>query len=220
MPSETAAEPSPPAPLSLLSFSPRSHYDVSARVCEHRVQCPDAGQRQQRWLAIVQHGSTGQVGFLEANPSWLAIWVEDGQPDLPVPAIRSICPHRVPHQGMTSVGQGHVGREPGLDVLQCVAYAKLGMALRHLPSGFAVANQVWMWAAFLALTLSVTLQALTGNDHPHRAHGKRLRRELIVVPARVVRHARRLLVRLAPAQQDGPFLAAYQLLRALPTPAG
>ena len=97
---------------------------------------------------------------------------------------------------------------------------KLGMALRHLPSGFAVANQVWMWAAFLALTLSVTLQALTGNDHRHRAHGKRLRRELIVVPARVLRHARRLVVRLAPAQQDGPFVSAYQLLRALPAPAG
>jgi hypothetical protein len=97
---------------------------------------------------------------------------------------------------------------------------KLGMALRHLPSGFAVANQVWMWDAFLALTLSATLQAVTGNDHPHRAHGKRLRRELIVVPARVVRHARRLVVRLAPAEQDGPFLSAYQLMRALPTPAG
>ncbi|HUY55223.1 MAG TPA: transposase [Candidatus Nanopelagicaceae bacterium] len=97
---------------------------------------------------------------------------------------------------------------------------KLGMALRHLPSGFAVANQVWMWAAFLALTLSAALQALSGNDHPHRAHGKRLRRELIGVPARVVRHARRLVGRLAPAQQDGPFLAAYQLLGALPTPTG
>jgi len=97
---------------------------------------------------------------------------------------------------------------------------KLGMALRHLPSGLAVANQVWMWAAFLALTLSVTLQALSGNDHPHRAHGKQLRRELIVMPTRGVRDARRLAVRLAPAQQDWRFPAAYQLLRALRTSAG
>ena len=29
--------------------------------------------------------------------------------------------------------------------------SKLGMALRHVPSGYAAANEVWMWAAFLAL---------------------------------------------------------------------
>ena len=54
-----------------------------------------------------------------------------------------------------------------------------------------------MWAAFLALTLSAAVQALTGHDHPHRAHGKRPGRELITIPARVVHHARRLILRLA-----------------------
>src|SRR5450759_333503 len=98
--------------------------------------------------------------------------------------------------------------------------SKLGMALRHLPSGYAAANEVWMWAAFLALSLSAALQALTGHDQPHRAHGKRLRRELITVPARVVHHARRLIVRLAPGQADGPLTTGYDLLRALPGPAG
>lgn len=98
--------------------------------------------------------------------------------------------------------------------------SKLGMALRHLPSGKAAANEVWMWAALLALTLSAALQALTGYDQPHRAHGKRLRRELIRVPARVVHHARRLVVRLAPDQADGPLITAYQTLHALPGPAG
>lgn len=98
--------------------------------------------------------------------------------------------------------------------------SKLGMALRHLPSGYAVANEVWMWAAFLALTLSAALQALTGHDQPHRAHGKRLRRELITIPARVVHHARRRIVRLAPSQTDGPLIDAYKTLHALPGPAG
>ena len=98
--------------------------------------------------------------------------------------------------------------------------SKLGMALRHLPSGYAAANEVWMWAAFLALTLSAAVQALTGHDHPHRAHGKRLRRELITIPARVVHHARRLILRLAPDQADGPLIGAYHLLHALPGPAG
>ena len=98
--------------------------------------------------------------------------------------------------------------------------SKLGMALRHLPSGYAAANEVWMWAAFLALSLSTGLQALTGHDHPHRAHGKRLRRELITIPARVVHHARQLIVRLAPGQADGPLIDAYAVLHALPGPAG
>ena len=97
--------------------------------------------------------------------------------------------------------------------------SKLGMALRHLPSGYAAANEVWMWGAFLALTLSAALQALTNHDHLHRAHGKRLRRELIAVPARVVRHARRFIVRLAPGQAGGPLLVAYDRLRGLPSPA-
>ena len=94
------------------------------------------------------------------------------------------------------------------------------MALRHVPSGYAAANEVWMWAAFLALTLSAAVQALTGHDHPHRAHGKRLRRELITIPARVVHHARRLILRLAPDQADGALIGAYHVLHALPGPAG
>jgi hypothetical protein len=76
--------------------------------------------------------------------------------------------------------------------------SKLGRTLRRLPSGDAAANEVWMWAAFLALSRSAGLQALADHDHPHRAHGKRLRRELIGVPVRVVHHARRLIVRLTP----------------------
>src|SRR5450759_1964364 len=99
--------------------------------------------------------------------------------------------------------------------------SKLGMALRHLPSGYAAANEVWMWAAFLALSLSAALQALTGHDQPHRAHGKRLRRELITVPARVVHHARRLIVRHATGTtQTGPEAARKPLPLDRPCPSG
>lgn len=108
-----------------------------------------------------------------------------------------------------AVGQAHAyspmvtnPKGPAPAIGERIKDTKLGMALRHLPRGFAVANQVWIWDAFLALTRSVTLQALRGNDHPHRGHGKRRRRGLIVVPARVVR--------LAPEQQNGPFLSAYR----------
>jgi Transposase DDE domain group 1 len=98
--------------------------------------------------------------------------------------------------------------------------SKLGMALRHLPSGAAEVNAVWMWAALLALNCSAWLQALTGldTDGRGRAHGKRLRRELIGIPGRLVRHAGRLIVRVAPRYA---YLGQVrQRLAALPVPAG
>ena len=53
-----------------------------------------------------------------------------------------------------------------------------------------------MWGALLAGNISVMLQALTGIDEHSRAHGARLRHELLCVPARLVRHGRRLTLRL------------------------
>jgi hypothetical protein len=92
------------------------------------------------------------------------------------------------------------------------------MALRHLPSGSAQVNAVWMWAALVALDCSAWLQALGGVDTAGRAHGKRLRRELIGVPGRLVRHAGQLIVRLSPRYA---YLAQVrQRLAALPSPAG
>ena len=58
--------------------------------------------------------------------------------------------------------------------------SKLGMAMRHMPSGYEAVNVMWMWAALLGLNISSWLQALTGHDATDgRAHGKRLRRELV-----------------------------------------
>jgi hypothetical protein len=95
--------------------------------------------------------------------------------------------------------------------------SKHGAALRHMPSGDQAVNTVWMWAALLATAISAWLQELTGID---RGNGRgrrgitRLRRELFCVPARVVRHARRVELRLPP----GPQLLTVVLtrLRALP----
>jgi len=43
------------------------------------------------------------------------------------------------------------------------------------------------------------------------AHGKRLRREPITIAARVIHHARPLIVRLAPDRVDGPLSVAATL---------
>lgn len=76
-----------------------------------------------------------------------------------------------------------------------------------------------MWAALLALNLSAWIQALGRVDNNGRAHGKRLRRELIAIPARVLTHARQTVVRLDPVAHAGPFPIAWRHLRALPSAA-
>ncbi len=51
---------------------------------------------------------------------------------------------------------------------------KLGLALRHLPSGYEAVNAMWMWAVLVGLNISPWLQALTGHDRPTgRAYAKR-----------------------------------------------
>jgi hypothetical protein len=97
--------------------------------------------------------------------------------------------------------------------------AKLGAALRHLPSGYQAVNRTWMWAALVALNISTWLQSLARTDVTGRgrAHGKRLRRELISLAARVVHHSRRTVLRFAPGTRKGPFQRAWNNLRALPS---
>jgi hypothetical protein len=92
------------------------------------------------------------------------------------------------------------------DIEDRIRDAKLGAGLRHLPSGHKSVNSVWMWAALLAGNLSVLLQALTGIDHSGRRHTARLRHELLCVPARLVRHGRRLTLRLPPGQHLLPVV--------------
>lgn len=94
--------------------------------------------------------------------------------------------------------------------------SKCGLALRHLPSGYSTVNAVWMWSAFLALNLSVFSQSLGGVDIDGRAHAKRARRELFNIPARVLHHARHLVLRLSPVHHHGGFVRAWQTLRTLP----
>ena len=103
--------------------------------------------------------------------------------------------------------------------------AKIGAALRHLPSGYPQVNKAWMWGALLAVSIAGWLHQLTATPGPDGAltgHGVRdgqamittLRHKLIRVPARLVRHAGALDLRLPP----GHHLLATILarLRALP----
>jgi len=103
--------------------------------------------------------------------------------------------------------------------------AKHGAALRHLPSGYPQVNRAWMWGALLAVSIAGWLHQLTATPGPGgqlAGHGARegqamiatLRHKLIRVPARLIRHASALDLRLPP----GYHLLAQVLarLRALP----
>jgi hypothetical protein len=103
------------------------------------------------------------------------------------------------------------------DIEDRIRDAKLGYALRHLPSATVAVNRVWLWAALLALNLSAWTQAL-GLQSTGRAHAKRLRRELVCIPGRLVRHARATVLRLPPHAHH--LVSAYARLRALPDPPG
>jgi hypothetical protein len=105
--------------------------------------------------------------------------------------------------------------------------SKHGAALRHLPSGHPEINTAWMWASLIAAAIAAWLHQLTGlidGGELLEGHGVRggkamiatLRRALIAVPARLVRHGRQLIMRLAP----GPCLLPQILaaIRALPAP--
>ncbi|MGV1010194.1 MAG: IS1380 family transposase [Dermatophilaceae bacterium] len=87
------------------------------------------------------------------------------------------------------------------DIENVIRDTKHGAGLNHLPSGHHRVNTIWMWAAFTAVNLGVLLQALTGMDHTARTRTLTLRRTLIAVPARIIRHARSLTIRPAPGHQ-------------------
>lgn len=84
--------------------------------------------------------------------------------------------------------------------------AKLGQALRHLPSGNQDANRLWLTAALLALNLAAfccdlcpaarASGAAVAEDAPLRRAAKTLRRLLFCVPGRIIRTGRRLILRL------------------------
>jgi hypothetical protein len=90
------------------------------------------------------------------------------------------------------------------DIEDRIRDAKHGAALRHLPSASRAANTVWMWGALLAVNLSAWLQELAGldsGDGRGRAHLGTLRHRLLTVPARLVRHAGQVTLRLPPGRQ-------------------
>lgn len=131
----------------------------------------------------------------------------------------------IPHQPTVWIEHFHRHRA---QIEERLKEAKLGQALRHLPSGDQHANRVWLTAALLALNLTAFCCDLcpaagasgkAPDDAPLRRAAATLRRILFNVPARVVRSARRTILRLPEGfRHAADFQATLDAVYALPPP--
>ena len=102
--------------------------------------------------------------------------------------------------------------------------AKLGVSLRRLPLSDLDANRVWLACSALALNLLALLNDLMFGPEPpghlpRRRQAKFVRRMLLCVPARVIHHARQIILRLPAGLPSAPaFHAAYEAARGLGPP--
>jgi hypothetical protein len=93
------------------------------------------------------------------------------------------------------------------------------LGLTRLPSYYLAFNQAWCIAVAIAADLLAWLRLLTLDHHPKltKATPDTLR-DLLHIPARLVRHARRRVLRLpADHPHAGDLTHAWQKIRALPT---
>ena len=137
---------------------------------------------------------------LEAEPAIYAYSFILTNADVSTPAKAAACEHWYRHR--TAVE--NIFRD-----------SKHGAALRHLPSGYEQVNTAWMWASLIAAAVAAWLHHFTGlisGGELLEGHGTRggkamiatLRRTLIATPARLVRHGRQLIMRLAPGRTCCP----------------
>lgn len=131
----------------------------------------------------------------------------------------------IPHQPTVWVEHFHRHRA---QIEERLKDAKLGQALRHLPSGNQDANRLWLTAALLALNITAFCCDLcpaagasgkAPDDAPLRRTAATLRRILFNVPARIIRSARRTILRLPEGFRNaGVFQATLDAVYALPPP--
>jgi Transposase DDE domain group 1 len=101
---------------------------------------------------------------------------------------------------------------------------RLGVSLRRLPLSDLDANRFWLTCTALALNLLALLNDLMFGPEPpghlpRRRQAKFVRRMLLCVPARIIHHARQIILRLpAGLPSAAAFARAYHTARGLAPP--
>jgi hypothetical protein len=120
-----------------------------------------------------------------------------------------------PHADLAWVERRHRQRARVEDRVRCAK----ATGLRNLPFDRFRRNQVWLELVLCAQDLICWTQRLLLDGELATAEPKRLRYRLLHVAARIIRHARRVILRLPAAWPWARALAdAYARLRALPLP--
>lgn len=120
-----------------------------------------------------------------------------------------------PHRDVAWLERRHRQRARVEDRVRCAKTT----GLRNLPFDRFRRNAVWLELVLAAQDLTCWLQALLLDGDLAIAEPKRLRYRLLHIAARLVRHARRLILRLPERWPWAAALAsAFQRLRALPLP--
>ena len=175
------------------------------------------GEHRTRPIRTTGRPDAHQVRLRHPHPGRRAVGMGEHQPQLAAPPIRPFRPHSLAYKRMTRVDQRHLARKTTPNVLQCVAYSKGDFGLCHAPVANFYGNWVWWHAAALAYNTARWLRVLALPETFANCRGKRLRLAFLNVAAKIVRHARRIVLRLPRAYAHAEaFTTALDRLRALP----
>lgn len=181
-----------------------------------RYAHPVYDETSDSWITTAQIAETGHTAF--TNPTY--------HPDGPVPARLLVRRHRITgrdEQGelFTTWRYHAVFTNSRFDLPTALAQhdARAGTieqvfadladsALAHLPSGHFAANNAWLTLAGLAHNLTRAAGCLASTHHA-RARTGTIRRQLVLIPARVARSARKITLHLP---RDWPWQPAWQTL--------
>jgi hypothetical protein len=165
-------------------------------------------------------GARHKMGFTDHTGHRFQVFITN-QPD-PDPATLDARHHATPPRPAPPAAQAHsptaaleVGHRAHARVEDRIRCAKAS-GLRNLPFGDFDANDAWLTLVLVAQTLVAWAQALLLDGELARAEPKTLRYRLWHAAARLVRHARRHVLRF---DRDWPWAAALvAAFRRLPAP--
>jgi hypothetical protein len=186
---------------------------------------PGAAVAEIGWLAFDQTGA--RRGHWRGNGTWVRLIVRrtPTPPGLRDPEQAALFPTFEYHPFITDqpgdpveLDRFHRGHA---EVELAIRDLKYGLGLNHLPTKSFAGNHAWLVLQTLAHNLGRWTARLGDLAASPRQTIKTLRRRILAVPARLVRHARRLVLRLP---RRWPWVDqltdALARLRALPGPAG
>jgi hypothetical protein len=186
---------------------------------------PGAAVAEIGWLAFDQAGA--RRGHWTGNGTWVRLIVRrtPTPPGLRDASQQALFPTFEYHPFITdSPGDPvHLDRfhRAHAEVELAIRDLKYGLGLNHLPTKSFAGNHAWLVLQTIAHNLGRWTARLGDLARTPRQTIKTLRRRVLAVPARLVRHARQLLLRLPRRWPWADHLiAGLSQLRALPGPAG